>query len=114
MSLSLQTCLACGTVQYPSRDVCRKCLSDSVERRETRVEGRVLAEACLHRSLEPDRLHEGLLRIGIVSTDLGIRLIVALAPGVGPGAWVRLAASAGPAGPILAHPLYHADTEGHS
>ncbi|MEE4454722.1 Zn-ribbon domain-containing OB-fold protein [Novosphingobium resinovorum] len=100
--MPLQTCLACGAAQYPSRDVCRVCLSDALEVRETPLEGHVVAEAALHRSLEPDRLHGGPLRIGVVATDLGIRALVALASNVRPGAAVWLTASDGPAGPILA------------
>ncbi len=102
MTLPLQTCLDCGAVQYPSRDVCRVCLSDALEARETQAEGCVVAEASLHRSLEPDRLQGGPLRIGVVATDLGIRILAALAPDVRPGAAVRLTASDRPAGPILA------------
>lgn len=102
MTLHLQTCLNCGAVQYPTRDVCRTCLSDRLEWRDTIVEGRVVAETSLHRSFDPERVQAGPLRIGMVATDLGIRVIASLDGTLQVGTPVRLLPSDGPAGPILA------------
>ena len=69
------------------------------------VEGYVLAATSLCRSLEPDRLSGGPLRIGVVASDVGIRVISALDADVEVGSAVRLVVSKGPAGPILAVPV---------
>lgn len=90
MSLSLQFCGRCGTAQYPSRDVCRRCLSGDLNPQTVPVRGTVVSEATIHRSLDPARLVEGPLRIGAVASALGIRLIAVLGPGTGAGATVDL------------------------
>lgn len=111
MTLHLQTCLNCGAVQYPTRDVCRTCLSDRLEWRDTTVEGRVVAETSLQRSLDPERVQAGALRIGMVATDLGIRVIAALDAKVEVDGLVCLLKSDGPAGPILAIPVGHPNSD---
>jgi len=90
VSVLLQTCAACGTLQYPSREVCRACLSPDLAFGPVDVAGTVVAQTLLHRSLEPAMLADGPLRIGVVASGSGIRLIAHLAPDVFVGARVTL------------------------
>jgi NAD(P)-dependent dehydrogenase (short-subunit alcohol dehydrogenase family)/uncharacterized OB-fold protein len=46
----LQQCKDCGTVQYPPREACQKCLSTRLPWKLQRPEGSILAETQLHHS----------------------------------------------------------------
>ncbi len=46
----LQQCLQCGTVQYPPREACQKCLSIRLAWRTQSGEGELLASTVLHHS----------------------------------------------------------------
>jgi len=48
----LQTCHDCGTVQYPPRSACVKCLSVRLEWRAVPPEGELITETVLHHSNE--------------------------------------------------------------
>ena len=48
--LKLQHCEACGAVNYPSRELCRRCLSDDIRWRETPPEGKILSTSELFHS----------------------------------------------------------------
>lgn len=50
---ALQHCADCGTVQYPPRDACCRCLSVQLDWRETPAGGRVLAETAVRASPDP-------------------------------------------------------------
>jgi NAD(P)-dependent dehydrogenase (short-subunit alcohol dehydrogenase family)/uncharacterized OB-fold protein len=50
--LELQVCRDCGTVQYPPREVCRRCLSDRLDWRPQSGEGELVSETLLRHSLE--------------------------------------------------------------
>ena len=80
MTISVQRCAECGTVQYPRRDVCRACLSSSLEDREDNGAGWLLATAIVHRSLEADFSPTLPVVIGKAQLDCGIH-VVCFVPG---------------------------------
>ena len=90
MTVLLQQCLACRAFQYPSRDVCRICLSDSLHMTQQDADGAVVAEARICRSIEPERLAGAPLRIGAVALEVGVRVIALLDEDVTAGSRVRL------------------------
>jgi uncharacterized OB-fold protein len=91
--LALQRCTACGTVQYPPRELCSLCLTDRLEWRVTDAEGgEVLAATTLHRSHET-AFRDGLpLRAGLVRLDPGPTVICFLPDGGDAGTRVRITA----------------------
>ena len=52
MSLVLQQCGVCQTVQYPTRQVCVNCLSDQLSLQSVSGAGELLACSALHHSLD--------------------------------------------------------------
>jgi uncharacterized OB-fold protein len=50
-ALVLQVCPHCQAVQYPARELCRRCLQDGLVWRETDTGGRLLSGVDLHHSL---------------------------------------------------------------
>ncbi|MFT4053487.1 MAG: zinc ribbon domain-containing protein [Novosphingobium sp.] len=98
MSIVLQKCRSCGTVNYPSREACLSCLGDELDWREVPANGRLLATCSIHRTLEP--AFEGLLplRLGTVVLDCGPQMIVFAAPELTQGAAVRVEAVTSPTG----------------
>lgn len=90
MTVSLQRCAACGAYQYPARDLCRVCLADALHPAPQAYAGTVLAVARICRSLEPERLAQGPLRIGTVALDVGVHVFALLEDGVDAGARVCL------------------------
>jgi hypothetical protein len=70
--------------------VCRICLSDSLQMTQQDAGGTVVAEARICRSIEPERLAGGAVRIGAVALELGVRAIVLLDEDVTAGSRVRL------------------------
>ncbi|MFT5332371.1 MAG: putative OB-fold protein [Halioglobus sp.] len=51
--LQLQCCEDCTTVQYPPREVCSACLSDSLTWQAVDPAGSVMASTTLHHCLDP-------------------------------------------------------------
>lgn len=95
---ALQTCADCGTVQYPPRQVCGRCLGDRLEWRDVPHGGRLLAETTLAHSNDlffRDRLP---WRLGVVESDAGPSMVAHLAEDCAAGARVRLALSIDRAG----------------
>lgn len=90
MTVSLQRCSACEAYQYPARDLCRVCLSDALHPVEQVYAGTVLAQARIHRSLDPQALAQGPRRIGTVALDVGVRVIAMLDDDVSAGERVCL------------------------
>ena len=91
MTIRLQICAACGSCQYPPRDVCRTCLRDELVWTEDSGRGQLVAATTLHRSLDPATALP--LRIGTVALDAGVRVIAFLGHAQ-PGERVRLHAAA--------------------
>jgi uncharacterized OB-fold protein len=52
-ALTLQVCAQCGAVQYPPRELCGNCLSDTLEWQAVDQRGTVVACTVLQHSLEP-------------------------------------------------------------
>jgi uncharacterized OB-fold protein len=73
--LTLQVCDECGLVQYPSRSVCRDCLSAELSWSSVPPAGRVIATAVVHASLHPRFREKGPWRICSVMLDAGPRVL---------------------------------------
>jgi len=74
----LQTCHDCGTVQYPPRSACHKCLSHRLEWRETDGAGELISDTMLHHSNELYYRERVPLRLGLVRLDAGPSLLAHL------------------------------------
>ncbi len=88
---ALQTCAGCGTVQYPPRQICGRCLGDALDWRDVAPGGRLLAETTLAHSNDlffRDRLP---WRLGVVQSDAGPSMVAHLAEDCVAGERVRLA-----------------------
>lgn len=87
----LQTCADCGTVQYPPRDACHRCLSTDLPWRDQPTGARLLAETTIHASPDPyfrDRLP---WRAGTVQLDAGPTALAHVHPDVPRLSPVRMA-----------------------
>lgn len=79
----LQTCEDCGTVQYPPREVCHKCLSAALRWRPQSGEGALLGSTTLHHSNDLFFRERLPWRLGLVHLDAGPTLMVHLHGEVG-------------------------------
>lgn len=94
--VALQRCEACGTAQYPPRELCQICLSPDLAWDVTdELPGVVSAATVLHHSFEADLRARLPLRIGLVRLDRGPDA-VCFVPEAAPGTrvWVRAALDA--------------------
>ncbi|MET3479603.1 SDR family NAD(P)-dependent oxidoreductase [Variovorax atrisoli] len=82
--LELQVCEECGTVQYPPRDACGKCLSPELEWRKQSPCGELLSVATLHHSNHLYFRERLPWRIGVVRLDSGATVIAFLTDSVAP------------------------------
>ena len=91
--LALQRCTACGTVQYPPRELCVACLADTLEWRVTDDAcGEVLASTVLHHSHESAFCVMLPMRVGLVRLDAGPTAVCFLAEGCSAGMRVSVTA----------------------
>jgi uncharacterized protein len=90
MTIRLQLCRECGTVNYPARQVCRHCLSDALAETDDAGTGELLATGRIYRSFEPAYDPLLPLRIGTVKLDCGWPVICFLSDDMSPGERVRL------------------------
>ena len=67
----LQTCAHCGTVQYPPREACHKCLSPDLHWGAQGGEGELLASTTLHHSNDLFFRERLPWRLGLVRLDAG-------------------------------------------
>jgi len=67
----LQTCRDCGTVQYPPREACRKCLSHRLDWRAQDGSGELISETTLHHSNELFYRERMPWRLGVIKLDCG-------------------------------------------
>ncbi|MBA3478361.1 MAG: SDR family NAD(P)-dependent oxidoreductase [Lautropia sp.] len=74
----LQTCKDCGTVQYPPREACHKCLSPRLVWREQDGEAELLSTTTLHHSNDLFFRERLPWRLGLVHLDAGPTLMVHL------------------------------------
>jgi NAD(P)-dependent dehydrogenase (short-subunit alcohol dehydrogenase family)/uncharacterized OB-fold protein len=79
----LQVCKDCGTVQYPPREACHKCLSARLQWRAQSGEGQLLATTTLHHSNDLFFRERLPWRMGLVHLDAGPSVIVHLHGEVG-------------------------------
>ncbi|WP_395348416.1 SDR family NAD(P)-dependent oxidoreductase [Variovorax sp. UC122_21] len=79
----LQTCEDCGTVQYPPRAACHKCLSPHLVWREQDGAGELLSSTTLHHSNDLFFRERLPWRLGLVHLDAGPTLMVHLHGEVG-------------------------------
>ena len=74
-ALTLQVCADCGQIQYPRREVCRRCLSTQLVEQRVSSSGVVLAQAVLHIGLEEQSGLSLPLQLVTVAVDGGVNLI---------------------------------------
>src|SRR5512135_3086320 len=92
--MKLQHCTSCGTVQYPPRELCAACLSDTLEWRVTADEpGELLANTVLQHSHEPEFRTKLPLHVGLVRVDIGPRVVCFLADPCPAGTRVNVSAN---------------------
>jgi NAD(P)-dependent dehydrogenase (short-subunit alcohol dehydrogenase family)/uncharacterized OB-fold protein len=77
-TFKLQVCEACGAVQYPPREMCRRCLSGALVWREQAGTGELLAETTLHHSNDLYFREHLPWRLGLVRLDAGPTAVVHL------------------------------------
>ena len=95
MTIQLQICGACGAHQYPPRDLCRKCLTDTLRFETDTGRGELRAQSVVHRTLDHAVAPELPLRIGSVALDAEVRIITFVAAGIDTGSRVELRAISG-------------------
>src|SRR5688572_2893841 len=89
----LQACRDCGSVQYPPREACQRCLSQRLEWREQDGAGELLSETRLHHSNDLFFRERLPWRLGMVRLDAGPTVVVHLHGDVPPApARVRVGA----------------------
>ncbi|WP_299351086.1 SDR family NAD(P)-dependent oxidoreductase [uncultured Shimia sp.] len=71
----LQTCAECGTVQYPPRDACCKCLSVDLPWKDISPTGTLLAESTVRTSTNLYFRERAPWRLGSVQLDAGPTII---------------------------------------
>ena len=89
----LQTCRDCGSVQYPPREACHRCLSVRLEWCEQDGRGELLSETVLHHSNDLFFRERLPLRLGMVRLDPCPTVVVHL-HGAVPAAPTRVRAGA--------------------
>jgi uncharacterized OB-fold protein len=76
----LQECSDCGTVQYPPRDACHRCLGSDLPWEMVENRGTLKAATVIRASNEPYFQERLPWRVGIVSSPLGMSMIAHLLP----------------------------------
>jgi uncharacterized OB-fold protein len=91
--LVLQRCTACGTVQYPPRELCCRCLADALEWRISDQEpGELVATTTLHHSHDTLFRSRLPLHVGLVRLDAGPTAVCFLVEGCAAGTRVMVGA----------------------
>lgn len=85
----LQVCADCGTVQYPPRETCHRCLSDRLPWTDQSGAGELVAETTVHLSQDAYFRERAPWRVGMVRLDAGPTLIAHL-PAAGAAAPARV------------------------
>jgi NAD(P)-dependent dehydrogenase (short-subunit alcohol dehydrogenase family)/uncharacterized OB-fold protein len=85
----LQVCADCGTVQYPPRETCHRCLSDRLPWTDQSGTGELIAETTVHLSQDAYFRERAPWRIGMVRLDAGPTLVAHL-PAAGAAAPARV------------------------
>lgn len=74
----LQVCDACGTVQYPPREMCRECLSENLRWRVQDGAGELLSVTAVHLSQDVYFRERAPWKVGMVRLDCGPTVIAHL------------------------------------
>jgi NAD(P)-dependent dehydrogenase (short-subunit alcohol dehydrogenase family)/uncharacterized OB-fold protein len=74
----LQQCRDCGTVQYPPREACQKCLSILLDWKTQSASGELLAQTVLHHSNDLFFRERLPWRLGLVKLDCGPTVVAHL------------------------------------
>ena len=74
----LQQCRDCGTVQYPPREACQKCLSIQPDLEAAARGGELLAQTVLHHSNDLFFRERLPWRLGLVKLDCGPTVVAHL------------------------------------
>jgi NAD(P)-dependent dehydrogenase (short-subunit alcohol dehydrogenase family)/uncharacterized OB-fold protein len=80
----LQVCGQCGTVQYPPREACHRCLSDKLRWREQSGLGDLLSTTTVHLSQDLFFRERVPWRLGLVRLDAGPTVVAHLHGGCAP------------------------------
>ncbi len=80
----LQVCSACAAVQYPARETCHRCLSDSLHWREQSGAGELIADTFVRHSNDMYFQERVPWRLGLVRLDAGPTAVVHLHGGCAP------------------------------
>lgn len=80
----LQVCERCGSVQYPPRESCHRCLSDALRWREQPGTGDLLSTTIVHHSNELFFRERIPWRLGLVRLDAGPTVVAHLSLGCAP------------------------------
>lgn len=108
----LQQCRDCGTVQYPPREACQKCLSIRLDWKSQPPDGELLSETVLHHSNDLFFRERLPWRLGLVKLHCGPTVVAHLHAEVGtPPTRVRVSAMLDRAGQAVmaAHPAKEID-----
>src|SRR5678815_4912175 len=85
----LQQCKDCGTVQYPPREACQKCLSVRLQWKSLPDGGELLARTVLHHSNDLFFRERLPWHLGLVKLDCGPTVVAHLHGSVGKRVRVR-------------------------
>jgi NAD(P)-dependent dehydrogenase (short-subunit alcohol dehydrogenase family)/uncharacterized OB-fold protein len=107
---ALQTCLDCGTVVYPPRDTCPRCLSGRLPFRDQPNGGVLIAETTVRTSTDPYFRERTPWRVGSVKLDAGPVVVAHLHGDAVEGARVRLQFKLDKSGSAVALALPEKDT----
>jgi NAD(P)-dependent dehydrogenase (short-subunit alcohol dehydrogenase family)/uncharacterized OB-fold protein len=77
-NLELQCCAACGSVQYPPREACVRCLSTELEWTAISGKGELISETTLRHSQELFFRERAPWRLGLVRLSQGVSVVVHL------------------------------------
>jgi NAD(P)-dependent dehydrogenase (short-subunit alcohol dehydrogenase family)/uncharacterized OB-fold protein len=107
---ALQVCADCGTVIYPPRDACPKCLSADLPLRDVDPRGTLVVETTLHTSTETYFRERMPWRVGTVKLDAGPVMVTHLHGDVREGDRVRMSLQLDKSGASVAVALPERDT----
>jgi uncharacterized OB-fold protein len=97
--VAMQRCTACGTLQYPPREMCAACLADALAwERKAEVAGEMLAGTMLHHSFDVAFAGRMPVRVGLVRIAGGPTAVCFLDAGCKAGHAVRVRAHADASG----------------
>jgi uncharacterized OB-fold protein len=102
-TIELPVCMDCGTVQYPVREVCVRCLSGRLQRKAVNACGALLACTRLHRSMDERFAPRLPLEIGSIQLDAGPVVIAILERASDPGMRMGVRVVEGPDGRSVMH-----------